>query len=146
GGGTPSGLRPHGRRLSSLGSRRTRVMSAAAGQTNPSAPTPVTAVDAPASDVTERLAGPRVPVDESLLGRLRGVCAEVTVDDGARMEAARDWWPLAIRWATRGTVPARPAAIARPTDTAQAAAVLAACHAARVPVTALAGPPGVCGA
>ena len=121
-------------------------MSAAAGQTNPSAPTPVTAVDAPASDVTERFAGPRVPVDESLLGRLRGVCAEVTVDDGARMEAARDWWPLAIRWATRGTVPARPAAIARPTDTAQVAAVLAACHAARVPVTAMAGRSGVCGA
>jgi alkyldihydroxyacetonephosphate synthase len=81
-----------------------------------------------------------------LLDRLRGVCAEVTVDDGARTEAGRDWWPLAIRWATRGAVPARPAVVARPTDTDQVAAVLAACHEARVPVTAMAGRSGVCGA
>jgi alkyldihydroxyacetonephosphate synthase len=121
-------------------------VSTSPGPTNPSAPTPVTPVDAPASDVTERLGGPRVAVDDALLERLRGVCADVTVDDDARMEAGRDWWPLAIRWATRGTVPARPAAVARPTDAGQVAAVLAACHGARVPVTAMAGRSGVCGA
>jgi len=109
------------------------------------APTPVTPIDAPASEVTDRIPGPRVPVDERLLERLRGVCAEVTADDGARAEAGRDWWPLAIRWATRGTVPARPAVVARPTDAEQVAAVLAACHGARVPVTAMAGRSGVCG-
>ena len=69
----------------------------------------------------------------------------MTLDDGARAEAGRDWWPLAIRWATRGTVPARPAVVARPTDASQVAAVLAACHDARVPVTAVAGRSGVCG-
>jgi alkyldihydroxyacetonephosphate synthase len=105
----------------------------------------VTDVDAPPADVAEHLRGPRVGVDEHLLERLRGVCAEVTVDDAARMEAGRDWWPLAIRWATRGSVPARPAAVARPATTTQVADVLSACHAAHVPVTAMAGRSGVCG-
>jgi len=108
-------------------------------------PTPVTPIDAPAAEVTDRIAGPRVPVDDALVERLRAVCAEVTLDDSARAEAGRDWWPLAIRWATRGSVPARPAAVARPRDAAQVADVLAACHDARVPVTAVAGRSGVCG-
>jgi alkyldihydroxyacetonephosphate synthase len=110
-----------------------------------SVPTPVTPVDAAASEVTERLGGPRVAVDDALLARLRGACAEVTVDDAARMEAGRDWWPLAIRWATRGAVPARPAAVGRPATGHEVAAVLAVCHEARVPVTAMAGRSGVCG-
>jgi len=109
-------------------------------------PTPVTPIDAPAADVAERIAGTRVPVPEHLLERLRGVCAQVTLDDGARAESGRDWWPLAVRWAMRGAVPARPAVVARPGDAAQVAAVLAACHDARVPVTAVAGRSGVCGA
>jgi alkyldihydroxyacetonephosphate synthase len=121
-------------------------VSDTADRPDPSAPTPVTPVDAPPSGVTERLAGPRVPVDEALLGRLRDACPDVSVDDTARMEAGRDWWPLAIRWAIRGAVPARPAVVVRPTDTAQVAAVLSACHEGRVPVTAMAGRSGVCGA
>ena len=110
-----------------------------------STPTPVTPIDAPAPQVTERITGPRVPVDDALLVRLRGLCAAVTLDDSERAEAGRDWWPLAIRWATRGAVPARPAVVARPTDVGQVAAVLAACHDAHVPVTAVAGRSGVCG-
>ncbi|MGA2519872.1 MAG: FAD-binding oxidoreductase [Acidimicrobiales bacterium] len=108
-------------------------------------PTPVTPVDAAPHDVTERLVGPRVPVDDALVTRLRSVCAEVSEDDTVRNEAGRDWWPLAVRWAMRGAVPARPAVVARPTDVEQVAAVLAACNAARVPVTAGAGRSGVCG-
>jgi len=108
-------------------------------------PTPVTPIDAPPADVTERIPAPRVPVDDKLLARLRAVCAEVRLDDAARADAGRDWWPLAIRWATRGAVPARPAVVARPTDATQVAAVLAACYDARVPVTAVAGRSGVCG-
>ena len=46
----------------------------------------------------------------------------------------------------RREVPARPAVVARPTDTAQVAAVLALCNEARVPVTAAGGRSGVCGA
>ena len=48
-------------------------------------------------------------------------------------------------WAIAGQVPSRPAVVARPTDTAQVAAVLALCDAARVPVTAAGGRSGVCG-
>jgi len=94
-------------------------------------PTPVTPIDAPADAVTDRIPGTRVPVDDAMLSRLRSVCDEVTLDDTARAEAGRDWWPLAIRWATRGRVPARPAVVARPTDARQ--------------VTAVAGRSGVCG-
>jgi alkyldihydroxyacetonephosphate synthase len=108
-------------------------------------PTPVTPIDAGPGAVADHLAGPRVPVGEALLGRLRDVCATVDESDAARAEAGRDWWPLAIRWATRGEVPARPSVVARPTDAGQVAAVLAACNDARVPVTAAAGRSGVCG-
>ena len=108
-------------------------------------PTPVTPVDAPDGDVTERLGGTRVAVDDALRRRLADVCDTVTDDDGARADAARDWWPLAIGWAARGQVPALPSVVARPTDTAQVSAVLAACHEARVPVTAAGGRSGVCG-
>ncbi|HXX88813.1 MAG TPA: FAD-binding oxidoreductase [Acidimicrobiales bacterium] len=108
-------------------------------------PTPVTPIEAAAGEVVERLGGPRVPVDDALVERLRGACAEVRTDDECRDELGRDWWPLALRWALRGAVPARPGAVARPTDAAQVAAVLAVCHDARVPVTAAAGRSGVCG-
>ena len=109
------------------------------------APTPVTSIDADPAEVTDRLAAPRVPVGEDVVERLRDVCAHVTLDDSVRAEAGRDWWPLAIRWATRGAVPARPAVVARPTEAGQVAAVLSVCHDARVPVTAVAGRSGVCG-
>ncbi len=85
-------------------------------------------------------------VDEALLERLSGVCAEVSDLDEDRAEAGRDWWPLAIGWAVSGEVPARPAVVARPTDTEQVAAVLALCHQAHVPVTPAGGRSGVCGA
>jgi alkyldihydroxyacetonephosphate synthase len=112
---------------------------------NPGTPTPVTPIEAGPGGVADRLAGTRVPVDERLLRRLAEVCAEVAVDDAARAEAGRDWWPLAIWWATEGMVPARPGAVARPADAGQLCAVLAACHDARVPVTVTAGRSGVCG-
>ncbi len=108
-------------------------------------PTPVTPVDARPGGVTDHLAGRRVEVDDALRRRLADVCAVVT-DDAERAEAGRDWWPLAIGWATRGEVPSRPAVIVRPTDTAQVAGVLAACHRAGVPVTPAGGRSGVCGA
>ena len=109
-------------------------------------PTPVTPIDAPSGEVVDQLGGTLVDVDAALRRRLADVCAEVTDDPGERAEAGRDWWPLAIGWASRGRVPARPAVVARPTDTAQVAAVLAACNEAGVPVTPAGGRSGVCGA
>jgi len=95
--------------------------------------------------VRDRLGGHRASVPADLLGRLAATGAEVRTGDADRTEAGRDWWPVAIGWAARGLVPARPAAVVRPGSTEEAAAVLAACSAAGVPVTAGAGRSGVCG-
>jgi len=111
-----------------------------------STPTPVTAIDAAADRVTDRLGGTRVEVDDDLARRLTDACAEVSVLDEDRAEAGRDWWPLAIGWATAGAVPCRPALVARPTETAQVSDVLALCDASGVPVTPAGGRSGVCGA
>jgi alkyldihydroxyacetonephosphate synthase len=108
-------------------------------------PTPVAPVESDPGSVTDRFAGPRVPVDDALLGRLRSVCSEVSTTDEDRTEAGRDWWPIAISWAGRGSVVSRPAAVARPRSTEEVSAVLVACNDARVPVTAIAGRSGVCG-
>jgi alkyldihydroxyacetonephosphate synthase len=103
-------------------------------------------IDMPPSGLRYRFADHGVEVDGGLLERLRAVCRQVDTDDASRVDAGRDWWPLSILWATAGTVPARPAAVARPSDAAQVAAVLALCNEARVPVTPVAGRSGVCGA
>jgi alkyldihydroxyacetonephosphate synthase len=108
-------------------------------------PTPVTPVDADPSAVAERLAGARVAVDAALRRRLEDTGAAVTTDDAARADAGRDWWPVAIGWAAQGRVPARADVVVTPTTAEQVAAVLAACAAAGVPVTPVAGRSGVCG-
>jgi alkyldihydroxyacetonephosphate synthase len=112
----------------------------------PGAPTPPIAIAGGAAAATARLGAARVEVGDELLGRLRDACAEVTVEHAALAEASRDWWPLAMAWATQGQLAGLAAAVARPTDAAQVAAVLALCHEARVPVTAAGGRSGVCGA
>ena len=104
-----------------------------------------TAIEGGAAGAKERLAGRRVPVPTGLLDRARALGAEVEEGESARTEAGRDWWPLAIGWATDGLVPARPGAVVRPSTAQQVAGVLAACSEARVPVTAAAGRSGVCG-
>jgi alkyldihydroxyacetonephosphate synthase len=114
-----------------------------AGRTTPVSPIEI---DAPADGIRFRFDEHHVEVDDRLLERLRAVCATVDTDDASRTDAGRDWWPLAIVWATAGTVPARPAAVARPSDPTEVSAVLALCHEAQVPVTPVAGRSGVCGA
>jgi alkyldihydroxyacetonephosphate synthase len=109
-------------------------------------PTPPILLDSTPEATTARFANQAVPVDDGFIASLRGVCGRVDTDDATCVEAGRDWWPLAIVWALGGEVPARPAAVARPADAAEAAAVLACCHDARVPVTTAAGRSGVCGA
>jgi alkyldihydroxyacetonephosphate synthase len=84
-------------------------------------------------------------VDETVLARLRDVCASVDVSAQARDDAGRDWWPLAAVWAVEGVVPACPAAIARPSTPVEVGAVLEVCSRSGVPVTAAGGRSGVCG-
>ena len=112
----------------------------------PGAPTPPIELAGGPAAATARLDAERVEVDDGLLARLGGACAEVTTDASVVAEASRDWWPLAMAWATGGQVAGLAAAVARPTDAGQVAAVLALCHEARVPVTAAGGRSGVCGA
>ncbi len=106
------------------------------------APTPI---EGGAQDAGERLATRPVTVPEAILDRIREGGAEVELGIGERAEAGRDWWPLAIGWAGRGQVPARPAAIVRPVSARQVADLLAACADSLVPVTAMGGRSGVCG-
>ncbi len=104
------------------------LMTTAVAPGQPTAP--ITLGDDPAA-TTDRIAATAVEVDDALLARLRGVCAEVSIDDAERAEAGRDWWPLAMTWALAGQVGHRPAAVARPATDEEVAAVLAVCHQAR---------------
>jgi alkyldihydroxyacetonephosphate synthase len=106
-------------------------------------PTPPIPLPDPARATARFGAG--VTVADAVVDRLRAVCA-VSVDDTDRAEHGRDWWPLAMTWATENAVGALPAVVARPSTTEEVAAVLRVCDEARVPVTASAGRSGVCGA
>jgi alkyldihydroxyacetonephosphate synthase len=58
---------------------------------------------------------------------------------------SRDWWPVSIGWAQHGELAARPSIVASAASTADVSAVVGACHAAGVPLTAQGGRSGVCG-
>src|SRR5205807_3960852 len=66
--------------------------------------------------VADHLRTTRVEVDDTLLERLRGACADVVTDARVVAEASRDWWPLAMHWARAGEVGARGAVVARPSS------------------------------
>ncbi len=108
-------------------------------------PVPPTPIEGGGDGAGERLGACRVAVPGPILERVRWGGGTVELGSGPRAEAGRDWWPLAIGWAASGRVPARPAAIVRPSSAEQVAELLAACSAARVPVTATGGRSGVCG-
>ena len=105
----------------------------------PGAPTPPIAIAGGPDGARAHLAAERVELADDFLSRLSGACAAVSTVAAERAEAARDWWPLAMLWARQGEVPAIPAAVARPTSTAEVADVLALCSAERIPVTPSAG-------
>jgi len=108
-------------------------------------PTPPIDLDVAADQLRHRFA-PAVEVDAAFVRRLQSVCASVDTGVAARTEAGRDWWPLTMAWAVQGETPALPAVVARPGNATEVAAVLAVCNDAGVPVTAMAGRSGVCGA
>ena len=109
-------------------------------------PTPPIEVAGGAASATAHLGGAQVIVPDPVVERLRSACGEVSTDHATLAEASRDWWPLAMTWATEGQVAALAQVVARPADAAQVAAVLGICNEAAVPVTAAAGRSGVCGA
>jgi alkyldihydroxyacetonephosphate synthase len=115
-------------------------------ETGPAAPTPPIPIAGGAAAARSRRRGSHVGITDAVLRALRDVCAEVSDDPAVLGESSRDWWPLAMTWALEGQVPARAAAVARPGEPEQVAAVLAVCNRAGVPVTAAGGRSGVCGA
>ena len=61
-------------------------------------------------------------------------------------EHARDWWPLAMRWALQSQVPQLPLVVASPRNTDEVQRAMRICAAHDVPVTVTAGRSGVSGA
>ncbi len=84
-------------------------------------------------------------VTDAVAERLTATGASVELDEVARAEVGRDWWPLAMTWAPAGHTPAIASAVVRPAEAAQVAEVLAICNEARIPVTPSAGRSGVLG-
>jgi alkyldihydroxyacetonephosphate synthase len=111
----------------------------------PGSPTPPIAIAGGAEAATGRLAAPVVLLDDHFLQQLGDACADVSVDAATLTESSRDWWPLAMIWATSGQVGQVAGAVVRPTTTAEVAAVLALCQQQRVPVTPAAGRSSVVG-
>ncbi|HEY4377292.1 MAG TPA: FAD-binding oxidoreductase, partial [Acidimicrobiales bacterium] len=110
----------------------------------PGAPTAPIALTGGAAHATSHLPAPE-PLAAGFADRLRAACSEVIDDPGALAEASRDWWPLAMIWATEGQVGGLAQLVARPADTTEVAAVVALCNEAGVPVTAAGGRSSVVG-
>src|SRR5262245_34007201 len=112
----------------------------------PGAPSPPIAIAGGPAGATPHLAANRVDVPAGVMERLTSACAEVTVDAPAVAEASRDWWPLAMAWATDGQVAGLAGAVARPAEAEPVAAVLAICNEAGGAGTAAGGRSGGGGA
>jgi len=111
----------------------------------PGSPTSPIDLAGSAAEATGRLAAAQVDLDPAFLDSLRAVCDDVGTEAGERAGASRDWWPLAMVWATEGRVGAIAGAIARPADVDEVAAILALCNESGVPVTPTAGRSSVVG-
>jgi len=109
-------------------------------------PTPPIGFHSGAAAAGEHFGGNRVEVTREWLNRLQAVCSSVDTSPAELAEAGRDWWPFAQRWALDGETPARPAAVARPTNVDEVAAVAKLCSESGVPLTTAGGRSGVCGA
>ena len=111
----------------------------------PAAPTPAIPIEGGGAAASGRLTAPVVLLDDGVLAQLGAVCADVRLDPGERAEASRDWWPLAMIWATAGQVGQVAGAIARPTTVEEVAGVLRICHDHHLPVTTAGGRSSVVG-
>lgn len=84
-------------------------------------------------------------VVDTLLHDLAEVCPTSTQHLDLA-EHARDWWPLAMRWALQSQVPQLPIAVASPRNTEEVQRIVRLCAAHDVPLTVTAGRSGVSGA
>jgi alkyldihydroxyacetonephosphate synthase len=100
---------------------------------------------APSDQVRARFAPSAPPLDPGVLDALRATGVAMSIEEAARIEHGRDWWPLSIGWAAQGRVSALADAVVAPSSTDEVAAVLSICNDAGVAVTPMAGRSGVCG-
>ena len=112
---------------------------------HPGSPTPSIALTGGGATATGRLAAPLVLLDDDFLSQLTSVCADVRLDPDERAEASRDWWPLAMIWATQGQVGQVAGALVRPTSVDEVSEVLRLCNDRRIPVTPAGGRSSVVG-
>ena len=108
-------------------------------------PTPPIGLPVPPSDVRVRFADAAVTVGDDVIARLGDACAAVDTSLETLIDTGRDWWPLGVRWALEGEVPAVASVVARPGSAPEVAAILAVCAGAGLPVTVMGGRSGVCG-
>lgn len=111
----------------------------------PGSPTPPIAIAGDPGAATGVLTAPIVLLDDQVLDELRAVCDDVRLDPGERADASRDWWPLAMVWATQGRVGQVAGALVRPATVDELAGVMRVCHQARIPVTPAGGRSSVVG-
>ncbi len=111
----------------------------------PGSVTPPIAISGDPGTATARLTAPLVLLDDGFLLRLGEACADVRLEAGELAEASRDWWPLAMIWATEGQVGQVAGALARPTTVDEVVAVVRLCHETRVPITPTGGRSSVVG-
>lgn len=102
-------------------------------------------IDLPAGPIGARLEAPRVDVADAFIDALRADLGDDAVDTDDVTEYGRDWWPLAVVWATQSQVPSRPHVVVRVGGADEVAAVVGRCAEAAVPLTVSAGRSGVCG-
>ena len=110
--------------------------------TGPQPPIPVTGG---AASARSRLGRER-PLPAGFLDGLNQLGLDVVVSAAEVGDASRDWWPLAMIWATNAEVPARAAVLVRPTSVDQISTIYRLCQQANVPVTPCGGRSGVVGA
>src|SRR3989442_12682535 len=77
----------------------------------------------PPGPLPTQLGAPAASVPDAFLAALEGElgAGALRTEPEALDAAGRDWWPLAAVWATRGRLPARPAAVAPPARPARVA-------------------------
>ncbi|MEI2639724.1 MAG: FAD-binding oxidoreductase [Microthrixaceae bacterium] len=109
-------------------------------------PVPPIAITGDASTATSVIEAETVSIPDNVRRALESACGEVNDDPAVLADEGRDWWPLAMIWATEGRVPARASLLVRPGSPNEVADVLRICNDNHIPVSPSAGRSGVLGA
>jgi len=96
--------------------------------------------------IASRWSAPTAAHDTAALLRDLAAICPTSTEHLDLAEHARDWWPLAMRWALQSQVPRMPLAVASTRTTDEVCAVVRACRNHDAPLTVTAGRSGVSGA